>query len=111
VSLLRARFASHGIEVMMTPEDEVLLVVLISKKAGVPWPRTHPCGRPAGDLRVGMSREQVEVLPGGADFALQPFSPQAEVCAYYPEWELAVIYDRPGPDGIVKMVIVGPGVR
>ncbi|MFO0824643.1 MAG: hypothetical protein U0792_16255 [Gemmataceae bacterium] len=109
VSLLRARFASHGIEVVIT--DEVLLVVLISKKAGVPWPRTHPCGRPAGDLRVGMSREQVEALPGGADFALQPFSPQADVCAYYPELELAVIYDRPGPDGIVKMVIVGNGVR
>lgn len=111
LALMRARFDSQGIEVVLVPEEEVLLVVLISRKAGVAWPRTHPCGRPAGNLRVGMSREQVEALPGGADFARRPFSPQAEVCAYYPEWEVAVIYDRPGPDGIVKAVIVGPGVR
>ncbi|MBA4190356.1 MAG: hypothetical protein C0467_20405 [Planctomycetaceae bacterium] len=109
ISLLRWSLDTQGIELIVQPDEEVLVVVLVSKKSGVPWPKTGPCGRPAGDLRVGMSREQVEALPGGADFALRPFAPQTSVYAYYPEWDLTVVYDRDGTDGVVKAIIVGSG--
>jgi hypothetical protein len=109
-ALERLRFDAQGIE-LITDDEEVFVVVAVSKKAGVPWPVAWPCGRPAGDVRVGMSRADVEALPGGGDFALRPFTPRAGTVAYYPAWEFAIVYDRDGPDGIVKAVIVGPGAR
>jgi hypothetical protein len=110
-NLMRARFLAHGVEFIYDPEVELLIVSAITKKAAVPWPVPGKYGAPVGDIRVGMTRDQIEALPGGTDFALRPFAPRATTCAYYPAWELAVVYDGDGADAVVKAILVGPGAR
>ena len=104
-TLKRLWFEAHGIEVFDN-EDEVFVVVLKAK-----GPQVNVLGadgKPAGALKVGMTRKQVEALPGGADSALRSFMPSRPgVCAYYPALGVAVVYDRDGPDGAVVSVIVG----
>jgi hypothetical protein len=108
LAMRRATYAAHGIEIV-ADDDEIFVVAVISKKASVPWPVPGRYGAPAGDLRIGMTREEVEALPGGTDFARRPFAPRAGTCAYYPEWELAVVYDGTGPGAEVKAIILGAG--
>ena len=104
-TLKRLWLEPHGLEVF-TDGDEVLFVVLKAK-----GPQVNVLGadgKPAGALKVGMARKQVEALPGGADSALSPFLPSGtSMCAYYPAWGVAVVYDRDGPDSVVVSVIVG----
>lgn len=100
------RFESDGIEFLAADEDEVLMIILPSSKA----PRvTLPGEKPVGQLRVGMTRKEVEALPGGTEFVLRPFAPQPGVRSHYPTWCLTVLYDGDGPDGVVVSILVGAG--
>lgn len=75
-STVRARFEAEGIELIFVPEDEVLLITLVSKKPGVRWPRGD--AKPI-DLRVGTTRAEVETWSGGMEFTRRPFDPRGRV--------------------------------
>jgi|GEM_PF-5240891 len=107
-TIKRFWFEAHGIAIFAS--DESLAIVLLAKGPVVKWPGAD--GKPAGLLRIGMKRKQVEALPSGDRYALRPFlSSQPRVCAYYPALGVAVIYDSDGPDGVVTSVIVGGVAR
>jgi hypothetical protein len=104
-AIQRLRFETHGIE-LFTAQDEVCVIVLVPKGAQVKIP--GPDGKPAGSLRLGLTRKTIESLPGCADAALRPFLPSRPgVWVYYPALGVAVVYDRDGPDGVVTSILVG----
>jgi hypothetical protein len=102
--LVRLGFSEHGIEVIGY-EDEVIAVAVVGPKGRAVVVRS---AGPAGELRVGMTRKDVEALPGGTAYAFQPFAPGGNKLAYFPAGGVAVVYDRDGPDGVVAAVLVGP---
>jgi tetratricopeptide (TPR) repeat protein len=85
--------------------DDIHLVVVTSARVEIPWPRRGPDGRQR-HLRIGTFRELVEELPGGREFVSNAFAPQSGTIAYYPAWRMAIVYDRPGPEGVVSKVIL-----
>jgi hypothetical protein len=101
-ALVRLRYAEHGIEVVSNG-DEVLAVTVTGAKG----PAVVRAAGPVGELRPGMTRKAVEALPNGTEYAFRPFAPDGVRVAYYPAGGVAVVYDRPGPDGVVTAVLVG----
>lgn len=98
------RFEKHGVE-LIADEDEVFAVVIVSAKGPVvPVREAGPNGKKLGELKVGMTRAEVEAMPGGKRFVARPYSDPAVKYAYYEDMGVAVKYDK---DGVVVALIVG----
>jgi tetratricopeptide (TPR) repeat protein len=110
-NLRRLAFDRPGVEVLAG--DEVLLILLTSPRApalplrsGVPVTAKLP----AGGLRAGLSRAEVESLLAGAPLVrLRPAG--APPFDSIPAWGIALRFDRPGPDSRVVEVAIGPTPR
>ena len=98
------RFEKHGVE-LIADEDEVFAVVIVSAKGPVvPVREAGPNGKKLGELKVGMTRAEVEAMSGGKRFVARPYSDPAVKYAYYEDMGVAVKYDK---DGVVVAIIVG----
>jgi len=97
------RFEKHGIE-MIADQDEVFAVLIISPKgAPIVVKEAGPAGKTIGELKVGMTKEEVEELLGGRGVQAM-FSDLNKEHPYYADLGVAVVYDK---NGVVTSLIVG----
>jgi tetratricopeptide (TPR) repeat protein len=105
----RRVYEKFGIDLRLY--EAVGVIVINASEPSISWPLSRTKAPPAR-IRVGMPRSEIEMLPGGKDFLLQPFAPFAQECAFYPAWGLATFFDKAGPNGAIAKMIVGcPGAR
>jgi tetratricopeptide (TPR) repeat protein len=100
------RFDAQGMEVLALEDDRVQAVlVMVPKGPVVKIPAQE--GKPAIELRVGMSRKTIDTLLGSPRLAHPSITPQAGSCVYYPVWDLVVFYDSNDRDAIVRSILLG----
>jgi hypothetical protein len=101
-SLRRLQFVAHGIELLTDGEEVFAITITTAKSLMVPVREAGANGRKLGELRVGMSREEVEALLGMGDpLPLMFFSKEYP---YYANLGVAVEYNK---DDVVIGLIVG----
>lgn len=101
----RLRFEAHGIE-LLADADEVFAITIVSPKGPVvSVQEVGVKGRKLGQLKVGMTRKEVQGLIGAG--SPRPFLflyANTEYPAYYADLGVAVEFDK---DGVVIGLIVG----
>jgi hypothetical protein len=106
----RLHFDAHGIY-LVADKEEVFAVVIVSADGPRVVVREGGLGgKRLGEIRVGMTRKDVESLPGGAAVTQRPFVTQDKdgkfyhVFAYYADLGVAIVYDK---DNVVIGILVG----
>jgi|GEM_PF-1707788 len=96
------RFEEHGVE-LIADQDEVFAVMIISPKGPtVPVREAGVTGKKLGELKVGMTRDEVEELLGNPGSAM--LTSLNRKYDYYADLGVAVVYDK---NGTVTALIVG----
>lgn len=100
-SVSRRSYAKAGIDVL-ADSDEVFVIEIVSPKVqGIDIREAGVTGKKLGELKVGMSRKEIEAKLGGGDTAPAFFFKREY--PYYPELSVAINYND--SDEVVGLVI------
>ena len=107
--LSRLHFDAHGLYLVADAEEVFAVIITSAKGPGISIREAGPGGKVLGEIRVGMTREQVEAIPGGKTTVKLPFLTQNDkgqfyVYDYYADLNVALTYDK---DGVVTSIVVG----
>ncbi|MFO0824642.1 MAG: hypothetical protein U0792_16250 [Gemmataceae bacterium] len=100
-SVRRLVFANHGIELLADAEEVFAIVITSPKGLAIEIREAGLTGKKRGELKVGMTHEQVEALLGQGESLSYLFL--SKEYPYYAELGVAVEYT----DDVVSRVIVG----
>lgn len=105
-SFRRLTFPQYGIE-LLVDEQEVVAILLTGPAAPPLTVRGKEWGSdPQAVLRVGMTRKEVEAMPGGTKYVHRPLTQFGRLYHYYRDLRLAVHFDRPGSEGVLQELVL-----
>ncbi len=106
VGIRRIRFDDHGIELLANDLEIIAIVVVGIDGPTIPV-KVRGGGRTLGELRIGMTRAQVEDLPGGDRYVQRPVTGFDRLVPYYRHLGVAVRYDGSGESAkVIELTVV-----